>query len=140
MKTTISKIDEEQTRIASETRAVTELQESKRCVAIIFSKINEERIRIARKTRAISELQENKICIATTTINKKMKEANSFAKGASESRIVDASQSQKKAVASPKTINQLSESASQSKRQIIVLPERTGELELQHEWRVNIAS
>ena len=60
-----------------------------------FSKIDKEQIRITSKTRAVSELQESKRCLATTTTNKKMKEANSFAKGASESRIADASQSQK---------------------------------------------
>ena len=69
-----------------------------------FSKINNERVRITSKTRAVSKLQEIKRCLATNTINKKLKEANSFAKGASESRIVDALQSQKKAVVIQKTI------------------------------------
>ena len=56
---------------------------------------NNIRIRIESKARAVSELQESKSCL-TTSINKKMvKEANSFAKGASESRIAGASQSQK---------------------------------------------
>ena len=55
-----------------------------------FSKINDEQIRISNKTGAVSELQESKRCLTTTTINKKMKEANSFAKGANKSRIVDA--------------------------------------------------
>ena len=62
-----------------------------------FSKIDEEQIRIASETRAVSELQESKRHLATNTINKKMKEANISAKRASESRIADASQSQKKA-------------------------------------------
>ena len=53
-----------------------------------FSKINNERVRIARKIRAVLELQESKSFLAIT-INKKTKEANSFAKGASESRIAD---------------------------------------------------
>ena len=61
-----------------------------------FSKIDEEQIRIVSETRAVLEIQESKRCLATTTTNKKMKEANSFAKGASESRIADASQSQKR--------------------------------------------
>ena len=63
-----------------------------------FSKIDEEQIRIASETGVVPELQESKRCLATTTINKKMKEENSFAKGASKSRIAGASQSHKKAI------------------------------------------
>ena len=63
-----------------------------------FSKIDEERIRIASETRAISELQKRKRFLATTTINKKTKEANSFAKGDSKSRTASAPQSYKKAI------------------------------------------
>ena len=59
-----------------------------------FSKINDEQIRIASETRSVSELQESKRCLETTTTNKKMKEVNSFAKGAtylcSKSRIASA--------------------------------------------------
>ena len=69
-----------------------------------FSKIINGRVRIARKTRVVSKLKESKSCLATI-INKKMKESNSFVKGASKSRIEDASQSQKKAdVVNQKTI------------------------------------
>ena len=69
----------------------------------IFSKINNERVRIVSKTRDVSLLQESKICLATT-ITKKTKEVNSFAKGSSEPRIVDASQSHKKAIVNQKAI------------------------------------
>ena len=69
-----------------------------------FSKINNERIRTDSKTRAVSELQESMRFLTTTTINKKMKEANSFAKGASESRIAGALQSHKKAIVNQKAI------------------------------------
>ena len=58
-----------------------------------FSKINEEQIRIASEIRAVSKPQESKRCLATTTINKKTKEANDFTKGARKSRITGASQS-----------------------------------------------
>ena len=95
-----------------------------------FSNSNNERVRVVSKTRTVSELQESKSYLATT-INKKIKEANSFATGASESKIVDASQSRKKAVVvNQKTSNQPSESASWSKRGITILQERTGELEM----------
>ena len=69
-----------------------------------FSKIDKEQIRTASKIRAVSELQESKRCLATTTINKKMKDANNFAKGASKSRIVGTSQSQKQAIVNQKII------------------------------------
>ena len=63
-----------------------------------FSKINNEQIRIASKTRAVSELQESKRFLTTTIINKKMKEANSFAKRASKLKTACPSQSRKKAI------------------------------------------
>ena len=63
-----------------------------------FSKIDKEQIRIASKTSAVLELRKSKRCLATTTIDKKMREANIFAKGASKSRIAGASQSHKKAI------------------------------------------
>ena len=56
-----------------------------------------------------SELQESKSCLATTIVNKRMKETNSFAKGASESRIADTSQWQKKQLSTRRQSNQPSD-------------------------------
>ena len=99
----------------------------------VFSKINGKQIRIASETRAFSELQENKRCLATTTINKKMKEANSFAKGASESRIAGASQSHKKAI----IVNQ---KAIKPAQRASIAQQKTNDNPASKELRISIAT
>ena len=105
-----------------------------------FSKINDEQIRIASETRAVWELQESQRCLATTTINKLLKKANSFAKGSTKSRTADASQSQKKAVVNQKTIKPAQQISIAEQNTNNSLPESTDELESLHEKRVNVAS
>ena len=98
-----------------------------------FSKIDKEQIRTASKIRAVLELQESKRCLTTTTINKTMKEANSFAKGASKSRISGASQSHKKAI----IVNQ---KAIKSAQRASIAQQKTNDNPANKEWRINIAT
>ena len=97
-----------------------------------FSKISDGQIRTASETRAILELQESKRCLATTTINKKMNEANCFAKGASKLRIADASQLQKKAVVNQKTIKLA--------QRISITEQKTNNSPIRKDRRIRIAA
>ena len=98
-----------------------------------FSKIDKEQIRTASKIRAVLELQESKRCLTTTTINKTMKEANSFAKGASKSRISGASQSHKKAI----IVNQ---KAIKPAKRASIAQQRSNDIPASKELRISIAT